>query len=234
MPPATAFANYFERVVPDPYWVLGLALKPFSIGRYRIMKRLGVAFVADGQAKAEISDLLIGVIICSMRCDEFHEMVDRGELLKEVRRWSSKISPHPWIGGIPLIGKWWRRHHSFDLFEKIRLFQRYITESVSTPRYRELSNDCAALQSNAHWSHTVESVLREKQNWTDEDINELPMSKALADYLKYFENQGAIRFLSDDEISEEEIAEANANVYAAAYGLDLSGAPASGPAEGGV
>lgn len=61
-----------------------------------------------------------------------------------------------------------------------------------------------AESSGSHWSHNLEVSLRKEQNWTAEEINETPLSKAIADYFKLCESQGSIRLMDDDEIAEIE------------------------------
>ena len=64
-----------------------------------------------------------------------------------------------------------------------------------------------------HWSQGLEVVLRGELNWTGEEINEEPLSKAFADYFRWAENQGAVRLISPEEI---ESGKANAAAIEAA------------------
>lgn len=192
-------ADYFTDLVPEPYRILGLTLRPLSLGRYRLMRRFGVAFVDDDAAKADAGDLLLGVLICSMRCDEFLKFANSPGFAKEIRRWSRKIFPHPWICALPFgLGKWWRTKHAFDLREKMQLFQNYIESNSKSPRYWDESDN--ARLSGAHWSHSCEVVLRGQVGWTLEEINEEPLNKAIWDYYKHMESQGLIRLMTKDEI----------------------------------
>ncbi len=190
--------DYFTRCIPEPFRVLGLQLLPLSLGRYRLLKRFECAFVADGEATAEIGDLLLGVIICSMRCDEFIALANSGGLEGEIRNWSKRACPHPLFGVLPFgIGKRWREKHSFNFIEKIQLFQRYIKDAQVVPPYRELESSNHV--SGAHWSHGMEVTLRSEIGWSDEEVCEQPLSKAIADYFKFCENKGAIQLMSADE-----------------------------------
>ncbi len=195
--------DYFPRCIPDPYRILGLQLLPLSLGRYRLLKRFDCAFVADGPAKADISDLLLGLVICSLRVEEFILMANAGQLAKEVCRWSRKACPHSWVGLIPWLGKWWRKKHSFNYAEKILLFQEYITEAQKIPAYRELESNSQS--SGAHWSHGVEVTLRSEVGWSREEIDEQPLSKAIGDYFKHCENKGLIQLMTPEEVAAPEL-----------------------------
>lgn len=116
---ASPRADYFEQAIPQPYRVLGLRLLPLSLGRYRMMKRFDVAFVADGEAKMDEYDLLMGVFICSKRCDEFIRIANEGRVLDEIRKWSRRIMPRPWIGAIPFVGRRWRAKNDYNVLTAI-------------------------------------------------------------------------------------------------------------------
>jgi len=199
---AASQPDYFKQVFPEPYRILGLRLLPLSIGRYRLLKRHGCAFVADGEASAGIPDLLIGVLICSMRVDEFNSLVNSEQFAKEVRRWSKKILPYSWLGALPWIGKRWRAKYAPVITEKMGLFQHYIEEAQKIPNYTMLNNTPS--RNSSHWSHSIEVCLRSELNWASEEIDEQPLSKALADYFRFAEANGSLMLLDDETLAEAE------------------------------
>jgi hypothetical protein len=195
-------AAYFSAAVPEPFRVLGLTLRPLSLGRYRLLQRFECAFVADGAASADMPDLLIGVLICSMRCDEFLTWANSPDFAKDVRAWSARISPWPWVSRLPGMGKWWRRNHSFDALEKLQLFRRYVEEGSRVPKFWDEGS--GGQGSGAHWAQGVEVALRAEVGWTKEEIDEEPLSKAMADYCKWLEAGGQIRLMTEAEIQQIE------------------------------
>jgi hypothetical protein len=210
--PAPDSHDYFARAIPDPYRILGLQLLPLSVGRYRLLKRFEVAFVADGEASAGISDLLLGVLICSMRVDEFMEFSTSPNFKRDIRRWSKRVFPKSWICALPFCGKWWRRTRGFNVLEKIALFQHYIADAKKIPHYTTREN--SPRTNSGHWSHCIEICLRSELGWTQEEINEEPLSKALADYFGFAESRGMISLLSDEDLAN---AEGNAARIAEAF-----------------
>lgn len=183
---------YFKSVLPARPRILGLRLLPLSLGRYKILRRFGCAFVAEEPAAMTPGDLILGIYICSNRCDEFIRLFDSGKCWKEIKRWGRKIEKE-----------------SFDYLEKILLFKRYISDSCKPPKYFE-EEDCGG-KSDAHWSHSMDVILRSELNWTDEEVNEKPLGKAVFDYYKWLENKGAIRLMDDDSAR---IADENAKALA--------------------
>jgi len=180
-------SDYFSAAVPEPYRILGLRLLPLSLGRYRLMRRFGVAFVLDGEEKAGIQDLLLGVLICSMRCDEFLPFLKTKDFTRKLRRWGRRFK------------------HGFNYVEKILLFKRYVEVHSEVPRFWEAEDGCG--ESGAHWSQGIEVILRGELGWTREEINEEPLSKAIADYFKWCENKGIVELMDADQLAQVEAIE---------------------------
>ncbi len=203
-------AAYFTAAIPEPFRILGLSLKPLSLGRYRLLKRFDVAFVADGPANAESKDVILGVLICSQRVNDFLEWLDLHpkKRMKDLARWGRKVCPRARFCKLPIVGRFFLREIP-SLIEKVQMFQAYIRESSQVPQYWNLSGDEGG--SGAHWSHTVEVALRSEVGWSKYEIDEEPLSKALADYFKFAESQGAIRLMTPEEVEQ---GEANARIFA--------------------
>ena len=211
--------DFFCKDIPEPFQILGLKLLPLSIGRYRRMARHGVAFVSDTAAKADGKDLLLGVLICSMSCRAWDALSITNQIPKVVSQWMKQINASPpWYlrydmnarasllnhARLKLSESWvgwrWRKNNSFDLLEKCTLFKRYIDEAQRIPRHIIKSSDGGS--SSSHWSHNIEVVLRSNVGWTRDEIEERPLSNAIADYFKYMENEGAVTILTEQDFSD--------------------------------
>jgi hypothetical protein len=194
----------FKAAIPEPYQILGLRLLPLSVGRYRLLHRFDCAFVSEEKTTATIGDLIIGVLICSMRCDEFLAFYQSNDFTKEVRKWANRINATPpvflrnkWVSLSP-IGKHWRKNHSFNFVEKMQMFKNYIAEAQAVPEYAPTNS--SNQRSTAHWSTSVEIVLRSELNWQLEEINETPLTKALSDYFKHLELQGLVTIFTEEDL----------------------------------
>ena len=199
----------FKAAIPEPYRILGLRLLPLSIGRYRLLQRFECAFVSETETTAEISDLIIGVLICSMRCDRFLSFYESKDFSREIAKWAFRIgATPPWylrgkwgrIISATFIGRHWRKDHSFNFVQKMQLFRNYVTEAQTVPVYHPV--DDSSRCSSAHWSTNVEIVLRSDLGWTLEEISESPLTKALSDYFKHLENQGLVRIFDEADLAE--------------------------------
>jgi len=173
------------------------------------MARHGVGFVSESKGDASGKDLLIGVLICSMRCDEWDELSISGKLPKIIASWMRQINAcPPWylrgkygrILSSSWIGKRWRKRNSFDLLSKIQLFKQYVDAAQSIPKFIR-KNEGGGFSVD-HWSHNIEVCLRSEVGWTREEIEERPLSNAIADYFKHLENNGLITILTEGDFEQ--------------------------------
>jgi hypothetical protein len=203
----------FTAALPRPYQILGLRLRPLSLGRFRLLRRVDCAFVAEQAAVANFGDLVLGVALCSMTCAEGASWLDSNCLLQDIRTWSNRICPAPWIGFLPFIGVWWRKRNSFDPLDKIRLFRDYVAEASEIPKFWQLNEGSGG--GAAHWSESMEVALRGQLGWSREEIEEQPLQKAIRDFFQLLEGSGAIRLLAEGELED---GKSNAAILAKAFG----------------
>lgn len=183
-----AAAN-FKAAVCEPYAILGVSLLPLSLGRYRLLRQFDCAFVAEAETEATPHDLFLGVLICSLPCREFLDLLENLRAWRrELRHWGKRIRKE--IKADP----------HFSLLEKYGLFKHFLEESAPVPDYWIERESQSA--SSSHWSHTIEVCLRGELGYTAEEIEEGPMRKALMDYFKLAESQGIIRMMVDGETDQ--------------------------------
>ena len=201
--------DYFESVFPAPPVVCGKQLLPLSLGLYQLMAHFKVAFVAESEREATPGDLLVAVLICSMGPADFGRFAAQPDFGKKIRKWGSKIGFfEPRCYRWPMIGKKlreWLEPAFADtdfkyLTEQMDAFQRYVVEGSRTPEFWDESPDSKI--SAAHWSQSVEVVLRGQLGWEKEEIESAPLGKALWDYFKHFENLGMVRLIGKEEAAQ--------------------------------
>ena len=230
---AGTHGDYFDGIFQVPPVVCGLPLKPLSITRYRLMAWRGVAFAAEEERTATAGDLLMGVLICSMTVKDFKAFAASPGFQSQVQKWGRNqgfFEPKPieWTLNPRIFFcapiNWAYRKLFPDQYDmgdleyltgEMKRFQDYIKAGSKAPEFWDESQDCKV--SAAHWSQSIEVVLRGNLGWTQEEIDEEPLGKALQDYFKYMENQGLVRLMSAEEardlstpLTAEEAAEANA------------------------
>ncbi len=168
---------YSESAIPEPFRILGLKLLPFSFGHYLLLKRFDCAFVAEDERYADRDDVLIGVLICSMSPSDFLEFIESKGFKREVREWGKKTG-------------------LFSLKEKAALFQKYLRSGWQEPPHINKAGG----RSTGDWVQNVKITLQAKLGYTDDEVMSMPMSKAMADYYKLAESEGAIHLLTPHDL----------------------------------
>jgi hypothetical protein len=181
--------NYTKALIPEPYVVLGVELKPLCLGHIFLMQRFGCGFSSeDPDTMGGIDDLILGVTICSRTYEEFLEFINDGE---EFKAWTNK-----WGKSIRKQAK----QKGFDLFSKFSLFKEYLKSGVIIPKYWELEMSEKREQSGTHWTHSVLNTLTSELGYSQSEALNVSVARALQDYFRHLEKCGAITIMTDEDL----------------------------------
>lgn len=168
--------GYAQATIPEPYRILGLRLRPFSLGHWLLMQRFNCAFI--GTEATDKSDLLTGVLICSMRYQEFLQFIEQKDFHKQIIKWGKRVG-------------------MLDLDDRGKLFQTYLKDSLSEPAYVELRPGGDGV---GDWAQNLKITLMTRLGYTELEALDMPLSKALADYYKLAESDGFLRLLTAEDL----------------------------------
>lgn len=186
----TAAYEYAKAAIPEPYQILGVRLKPFSLHSAILMDRFDVAFVKSGEAYAKTEDLIFGVLICSKHWDEgefeIYALTEQCE--KDVSEWYSRLTDNA------------QNIQPLDFVGRAKLFQKYVTEHSQEPAFWRLNQGSAA--SGAHWTQCVLLTLISYCGYSRKEALHCPLSQALSDYYRYAETQGIVSLMTQAELEE--------------------------------
>lgn len=192
-------ASYFQAAIPEPFRILGLRLRPFSLGHYLLLRRFDNAFVSETSTTATREAVIFAVLVCSMKYEEFLEFIEKPNFLKDVQKWGKKV-------GI------------FDLKQKAALLQDYISRGSEEPKFVDTSENTGA-PSTAHWSQGLIIALTSQCGYARTEVLNMSLSQALADWMRYAEAQGMVSIVSDEQIEQ---GKKNAEILAKAFGSGVS------------
>lgn len=211
-----------NKIVPKDYNILGLSLRPFCLGHYFLMMKYNCAFISEVEGKAGITDLLIGLVICSRTYEDFltFEKLEENSWLDRTSVWQwfcnrfSVLTYHP-LNLSQWSKKWGNavRHEAkkgnVNLISEFKTFQLYLAEGKEIPSHdieRDSSDDDRA-ESGTHWTQNVLQVLTKELGYTHSEAINLPISHAFADYFKWLESEGAITIHTEEdaELFEEQL-----------------------------
>jgi hypothetical protein len=199
MAKVTIIPEWAAAAAPEPVRIFGVQLRPLSLGRYRLLQRFGCGFVEAEETLVGVADLMLGILICSMRVDEFVEFASDPRSVKYLRRWGKRIRREIRADG------------GFSIYAKFGLFLHYLREGQRIPKYWEEGPQRESL-GPCHWSQAVEVCLRSELGWTKEEVDETPLAKAITDYFQHAQRMGAVRLMTAEEEAQ---GEANARVMEA-------------------
>ena len=185
--------QYVKVSIPEPYTILGCKLHPLSLGHLMLMKRFDCAFGPDEvEREGNIWDLLLGVAICSRTYKEF---IDWYSNQNERDIWLCE-----WLDEIK---KEMKTNKNWCLMNKFSLFNMYRRESIDIPKYFD-EGDNDSRESGAHWIQNVQTTLMTESGYTEDELLDMPVAKALYLYYKILENNGQVTLMADWQIEEEE------------------------------
>ena len=154
-----------------PPIVCGRQLKVLSAGHYLNQLWFKVAFASETEAIPTARDLLIGVLICSMDCEEFTAFVASPDFKEQVQKWAQRIGffPPKYLSW-PIIGKWLSRFageavaeaDKAYLLQQMAVFQNYIREGLRKPAYWDKTPGDQL--PGLHWPKSIEALRREFQH----------------------------------------------------------------------
>lgn len=175
--------NFCAASVPIPRRILGLNLKPLSLGHVILMERFGCALVTGGEPT--FADLALGVLICSLTYEDFLAFLNQPDCRKEIQGWGKTI-------GLT------------DLAGKFQLFRDYLDESMAEPAYVKLRDFDESTPGD--WKHNLKVTLMSQLGWTEDRAMNGPLRAALADFYQFAQTEGILRLV---QAGEKEEADAN-------------------------
>lgn len=186
----TQLDTYVKSLIPEFYSLLGVKLRPFSLGHIFLMRRFGCKFSADDpNTMGGIDDLLLGIAICCRSYEGFLEFIDDPvEFNKWCKKWGKYIKKHV------------RKNKNFNLIKQFHLFKEYMKSGIIIPKYWETQNTESSMESGSHWTQSVYNVLISDLGYNQTDALNIPVSKALNEYYKHLEKNGIINLMSDEEL----------------------------------
>jgi hypothetical protein len=171
---------------------MGVALRPFSIGAYLLMKKYEIVYAEENpNTPITIGDLVMSILICSRTFDDFISLMQSENCLTEIKNWGKCIDKEI-------------RNNPNYFCEKSNMFVKYMEDGMKTPKYWVLANDDdRSGSSNKLMEHIITTLQGQLGYQRSETLN-CSYRQALYDYLLYLEQKGVIQIMNDGELSELE------------------------------
>ncbi len=182
--------NYTWAIIPEPYEIMGVKLRPFSLGHYFLMSRFGCGFASDDEnTMGGIPDLLLGITICSRTYEDFLEFInDEKAFTKWMKKWGKAVR------------KKLKKDKNYDMIYTFMAFKDYMKNGIVIPKYFEGEHADKGTPSGAHWTQSIFLVAVSELGYSHSEALNSPLSKVLSDYFKWAEANGSIHLMDDDEL----------------------------------
>lgn len=199
------FKAYAESFLPERYVILGIELKPLSLGHYLLMRRFDVGYATDAdKSSVGWDDFVMGLLICSMTHEQFIDLLNNKVDGKQAKcRWLWWRDDHNYFMRYlkrqsKLLKQRIKKEKGFNLLSKMGLFNYYIRRGTIMPKYWE-GDHASDKESGAHWSQIIFTSAISDLGYTRSEALNIPLTQLFNDFFRFAESQGAIELMRDDE-----------------------------------
>ena len=182
--------DFFIASIPEPVRILGLNLRPYSLGHVVLLNRIGSAFVTG--EKPTFEDLAASVLICALTYKEglssLHDsQADRDKFM---RLWYRRLTG----------GGWFRKKKPLQFQRSRAAFRDYLGESSKIPYYtydpgemREIR--CPQVQ-------VVKVALMSQMHFSEDEIMDRSWALCMSDFVILRALRGEVTLTDRDAIAE--------------------------------
>lgn len=175
-------ANFYEAHFPVPFHVLGLPLKPFSLGHHILLCRADSACVRPGE-RISFDDFIFAVLICSRTYEESVAFF-LSDWTVELKRWAKRL-------------------RKIDLAQAQFVFSSYLIQGHTRPNFRFLveSEDFVF---GSPWEQRIKIVLMENMGFTESQLLNRHLPLCWWDLLTHDELKGSIQITEGETAQFED------------------------------
>jgi hypothetical protein len=212
--------NYVCASFQEPVRCMALEMMPFSLGHLFWLQRWNNPYASDDpDTKANGSDLMLATLICSRTFEGVTEFLEARELkhwntafsflynrlldiLYKVFRLGSPNASVRWLRKWDKqLGKAFHKN-KLDALEEFGKFNQYRKTDLYVPYFTvEVQGD---RPSGAHWSMNVYQFLKKELGYSQTEVLNMPLARALVENYKGLESCGVITLHDDSQCAIEE------------------------------
>ncbi len=165
--------NYYKAARPEPPRILGLQLRPYSLGHHIILRAYDSSFVTGGHLRFQ--DLVMGVFICSQSWTQWESWKCSWKLPVFLKIWG-------WISG------------KFNIKSAGECFLEYLTDGRRCP---EVNTPAKANVLVAPWESRMKLFLVRELRLTVTEALDYPLALAWQEYCADGEAKGSLSLFSE-------------------------------------
>ena len=192
-------SEFYSAVIPEPTTILGIRLRPLSLGHLVILHRLRSSFVTPDEPFT-LHDLALSVLVCSMSYKDGLKLFEKRSMESVFRLWHWKLN-----GGL-LAWLGLRKPAVIDYEHKATAFVEYLRRHCQSPYYSYEPSKAEPI--HCPEVQLVRVALMRALRITDEEIMDRPWALCLWDNITLKALDGNVKMPDREAIME---AQATAN-----------------------
>lgn len=170
-------ASIHHHALPEPHTILGLRLKPLTLGHLLYLSRFGVEQVND------VGSLITALMICSRSFEQIQPTLDDPLFSLKTNFWLWRVSKKSW----PFF---WRRG-GIDWRDKFKRWDAYYAAHTVTPK-AVAKRSGASMASNVPFLQHLKVTLQSELNYSPREAMGCAFNIAMLDYYTFHELQGNV------------------------------------------
>lgn len=165
------YSEYLEQAIPTPFTVLGVKLRPYSLGHKLVLGRINSPFEVGGEI--DVSDIVTAVLVFGHDYGTAVEMLDDPDIASKCAKWAVNLQT---------AGRWpFRKLVPIEWPAKIALLRQYIEAHSKMPIYS--FDDKQLTECNCPLPQMVKVELMAKMHLSECDVLNRPWGLCLWDYI---------------------------------------------------
>ncbi len=185
---------FYLAEIPEPRTILGLRLRPFSLGHIILLYRVESAYVCGGSP--DFSDLALSILICASTYEEGVALLDNKDLSSEMRRWAERLTGMNRLS----VRLGLKKPTPIDFEAKHAAFSEYIKEGSKVPNYHFNPGDFSELACPN--VQIVKASLMRDMKFTESEILNRSWALCLWDSVTLKALAGTVKMHDENELSE--------------------------------
>jgi hypothetical protein len=195
--------DFYSAAIPEPATVMGLRLKPFSLGHVILLGRVRSSFVTEGE-QTSLHDLALSVLICALEFKEGLEIFNNKELPKFFVKWHNKLAGISFLTQAKL-----RKPKPIDYASHAKAFGEYVQRGSRVPQYSYNPTDFKQMECPS--VQIVKTTLMRDMHFREAELMDRPWGLCLWDFVTLRALAGQVAMVDGDAIKQaQEVADAMA------------------------
>ena len=184
--------GFYLAAIPEPQTILGLRLRPFSLGHVILLHRVESAFIMGGVP--DFTDLALSVFICSQSYQETIKALDNPNLPEFMADWHNQLTGEDkWLVRLGI-----RKPVVIDYKAKANAFAEYLTTGSKIPQYSYTPNDFKPLTCPP--AQMVKVTLQKEMGFSEAELLDRSWAWCLWDFVTLKALAGQVTMYEDGQI----------------------------------